>query len=230
MTIASETRSTNLAPRPALQTANVPRVILAGASSDVGKTTLALGIVGALRKRGRKVVAAKSGPDFIDSAHLTAVSGRPARNLDAWLTGEGSVASSFARASKEADIAIVEGAMGLFDGRHGCGDGSSAHLARILGAPVILVLDCAKVGSTVGAIAYGLANFDARIRVAGAILNRVEFSTCDHRSRCRPVSKHTGPRRRASGRAVDARDSASGVDRPCRLGVRPGIRRPRANG
>ena len=154
---------------------NFSRVILAGASSDVGRTTVALGVAGALRRRGTRVVAAKCGPDFIDTSHLAVVTGRPARNLDAWLGGEGSVVSSLAGAAlrANAEIAIVEGVMGLFDGRHGSGDGSAAHLARLIGAPVVLVLDCAKASSTVGAIAYGLKHFDARITVAGAILNRV---------------------------------------------------------
>jgi cobyrinic acid a,c-diamide synthase len=153
----------------------LPRVIFAGASSDVGKTSIALGVAGALRASGSTVVAAKCGPDFIDTAHLGAVTGRTARNLDAWISGEASVATSLARSAREAaaDIAIVEGVMGLFDGRHGSGDGSSAHVARLLGAPVVLVLDCAKAATTIGAIAYGLKHFDARINVAGAILNRV---------------------------------------------------------
>jgi cobyrinic acid a,c-diamide synthase len=153
----------------------LPRVIFAGASSDVGKTSIALGVAGALRERGRTVVAAKCGPDFIDTAHLGAVTGCTARNLDAWISGEASVAMSLARSAREAaaDIAIIEGVMGLFDGRHGSGDGSSAHVARLLGAPVVLVLDCAKAATTIGAIAYGLKHFDARINVAGAILNRV---------------------------------------------------------
>ncbi len=151
----------------------VPRIVIAGASSDVGKTTLALGIVGALRARGKRVVAAKCGPDFIDASHLAAASGRVARNLDPWLAGEAFVAASLARAGADCDIAVIEGAMGLFDGKHGSNEGSSAHVARILGAPVVLVLDCGKASATVGAIAYGLANFDKRLSVAGVVLNRV---------------------------------------------------------
>ena len=150
-----------------------PRLILAAPSSGSGKTTLAIGIVSALRARGLRVAAAKSGPDFIDAAHLSRASGAPARNLDAWLAPPAVVARSFARAAHGNDVTIVEGAMGLFDGRHGSGDGSTAHLARILDAPVVLVLDCAKASSTIGAIAYGLARFDPRVSVVGAILNRV---------------------------------------------------------
>lgn len=152
---------------------SLPRLVLAAASSDSGKTTLALGIVAALRRRGMRVAAAKCGPDFIDAAHLARASGRPARNLDAYLAPEALVRRSFERASADAEIAVVEGVMGLFDGRHGTGEGSTAHVARILAAPVVLVLDCAKASSTIGAIAYGLARFDPRVRVVGAILNKV---------------------------------------------------------
>lgn len=146
---------------------------MAAASSDSGKTTLALGIIAALRRRGTRLVAAKCGPDFIDAAHLARASGAPTRNLDAYLAPEALVRRSFDRATREADIAIVEGVMGLFDGRHGTGDGSTAHVARILAAPVVLVLDCSKASTTIGAIAYGLARFDPRVRVVGAILNKV---------------------------------------------------------
>jgi cobyrinic acid a,c-diamide synthase len=151
-----------------------PRIVLAAASSDGGKTTIALGLIGALRRRGLRVAAAKVGPDFIDAAHLARASGAPARNLDAWLAPPPAVLASFTRGAAEADVAVVEGVMGMFDGRHGTeSEGSTAHLARILDAPVILVLDCAKSAATIGAIAFGLARFDPRVRVAGAILNRV---------------------------------------------------------
>jgi cobyrinic acid a,c-diamide synthase len=151
----------------------LPRLVVAAASSDAGKTTVALGLIAALRRRGLAVAPFKTGPDFIDTAHLARAAGRTARNLDAWLTSEAAVRRSFVRGSASADLALIEGAMGLFDGRHGSGDGSSAHVARVLDAPVLLVLDCAKASSTIGAIAYGLAHFDPRLRIAGAILNRV---------------------------------------------------------
>lgn len=150
-----------------------PRIVLAAASSDGGKTTVALGLIGALRRRGLRVAAAKVGPDFIDAAHLARASGAPARNLDAWLTPPKTAADSFMRGAELADVSIIEGVMGLFDGRRGTGEGSTAHLARILDAPVVLVLDCAKSAATIGAIALGLARYDPRVRVIGAILNRV---------------------------------------------------------
>jgi cobyrinic acid a,c-diamide synthase len=150
-----------------------PRIVLAAASSDGGKTTTALGLIGALRRRGLRVCAAKTGPDFIDAAHLARASGAPARNLDAWLAPAHAVTTSFTRGAAQADIAVIEGVMGLFDGRHGSGEGSTAHLARILDAPVVLVLDCAKSAATIGAIAFGLARLDPRVRTVGAILNRI---------------------------------------------------------
>ena len=150
-----------------------PRLVLGAASSDSGKTTVAIGLIVALRRRGLTVATAKVGPDFIDATHLARASDRPTRNLDAWLAPEGEVFSSFVRGAMGADVAIVEGVMGLFDGRHGSGEGSTAHVARLLQSPVVLVLDCAKAASTIGAIAYGLARYDARINVAGVILNRV---------------------------------------------------------
>ncbi len=150
-----------------------PRIVFAAAHSDSGKTTLALGTIVALRRRGLSVAAAKSGPDFIDAAHLGRASGSTARNLDAYLAPEAVVARSFARGSRGVDITLIEGAMGLFDGRHGTGEGSTAHVARILDAPVVLVLDCVKSSATIGAIAFGLGRYDPRVRVVGAILNRV---------------------------------------------------------
>ncbi|HYZ17742.1 MAG TPA: cobyrinate a,c-diamide synthase, partial [Candidatus Acidoferrum sp.] len=149
-----------------------PRIILSAPSSDAGKTTVAIGLIAALRRRGLRVSAAKVGPDFIDAAHLARASGAAVRNLDPWLAPESAVLEAFARGAVDADVSIIEGVMGLFDGRHGSGDGSTAHAARVLDAPVVLVLDCAKASSTIGAIAYGLARYDPRLRVAGAILNR----------------------------------------------------------
>jgi cobyrinic acid a,c-diamide synthase len=149
-----------------------PRIVLSAASSDAGKTTIAIGLLATLRRRGLAVSAAKVGPDFIDAAHLARASGAAVRNLDPWLAPERAVLDAFVRGASEADVSIVEGVMGLFDGRHGSGEGSTAHAARLLDAPIVLILDCAKASTTVGAIAYGLARYDPRLNVAGAILNR----------------------------------------------------------
>jgi len=167
-----------------------PRLIFAAAASGSGKTTVALGVVAALRDRGLKVGAAKTGPDFIDAAHLARVAGSVTRNLDAWLAPPETVRAAFVRASDALEVTIVEGAMGLFDGRHGSGEGSSAHLARVLEAPVVLVLDCAHTSTTIGAIALGLARFDPRVRVAGVILNRVASDA--HAATVRKACAHAG--------------------------------------
>ena len=149
------------------------RIVFAAAASGSGKTTIAVGVIGALRRRGMRVAAAKVGPDFIDAAHLSAASGMPTRNLDTWLASPEGVRRSFARGAANVDITIIEGVMGLFDGRFGTDEGSTDSAARALDAPVVLVLDCGKASATVGAVALGLATFEPRLRVLGAILNRV---------------------------------------------------------
>jgi cobyrinic acid a,c-diamide synthase len=150
-----------------------PRLIISAAASGSGKTLASLGMLTLLRRRGLRVAAAKVGPDFIDAAHLSRAAHRPARNLDPWLAPESYVIASFSRGAAGADVCIVEGVMGLFDGRHGSSDGSTAHVARLLRTPVVAVLDCARASATVGAVAYGLAHFDPRVTLAGVILNRV---------------------------------------------------------
>lgn len=156
------------------QALGIPSIVVAAAASGAGKTTLALGLMAALRDRGLVVQAAKVGPDYIDTAYHARTTGRPSRNLDTWLANEAQVRASFARACVGADVAVIEGVMGLFDGRHGEIDaGSTAHLARTLGAPVLVAIDCAKSSATAAAVAWGLLRSDCRVEVAGAILNRV---------------------------------------------------------
>jgi cobyrinic acid a,c-diamide synthase len=153
---------------------STPTVVVAAAQSGAGKTTAALALVLALRARGLRVQPFKVGPDYLDASLLTWAAGRPCRNLDAWMLPEAHLLELFHRACRGADLAVVEGVMGLFDGRSGESDeASTAHVARLLQAPVALVLDARASARTVGAVALGLAALDRRLGVAGAILNRV---------------------------------------------------------
>ncbi|MEO9295289.1 MAG: cobyrinate a,c-diamide synthase [Nitrososphaera sp.] len=152
----------------------IPRIVIAGVTSGVGKTTVAIAIMSALHKKGYRVQPFKVGPDFIDPSYHTFVTGRQSRNLDAWLMGEAGIRECFGSACQGADIAVVEGVMGLYDGMSGKDDyASTAHVARILGAPVVLVIDAGKGARSIAAIALGFMQFDSRVKIAGIILNNV---------------------------------------------------------
>lgn len=147
---------------------------IAGTHSGVGKTTITLGLLAALRGRGLKVQPFKCGPDYIDAGHHTMAAGRTSRNLDTWMMGEEAVRSSFARASHNADAAVVEGVMGLFDGASSQSEeGSTAHVCRLLNMPVILVVDARAMARSIAALVHGFTSFDAELRVVGVIANRV---------------------------------------------------------
>jgi cobyrinic acid a,c-diamide synthase len=148
-------------------------VVIAGTHSGVGKTTVATGLMAALRRAGHRVGAAKVGPDFIDPGYHSVAVGRPSRNLDIWMSGADAIAPLAARAGAGDDLLVIEGVMGLFDG---AGDGtpsSTADVARLLEAPVILVVDAASMSQSVAALVHGFATLDQRVRVAGLVLNRV---------------------------------------------------------
>ncbi|OAI47049.1 hypothetical protein AYO44_10245 [Planctomycetaceae bacterium SCGC AG-212-F19] len=151
-----------------------PALLIAGTHSGCGKTTVALALMAALRRRGQVVQPFKVGPDFIDPGHHTAVCGRTSRNLDTWMLSEELVRRTFACASAGADIAVIEGVMGLFDGR-GPADlrGSSAGIARLLDVPVVLVVDAEGMAASIAAVVKGFATLDPAVRVAGVICNRV---------------------------------------------------------
>ncbi len=149
------------------------RLVIAAPTSGAGKTTVATGLMAALRGRGLNVSPHKVGPDYIDPTYHALATGRPGRNLDAVLVGEHLIAPLFANAARDADVAVVEGVMGLFDGRGSTGEGSTAHVAGLIDAPVLLVVDGSRQSTSVAALVHGFATYDPRVRVAGVLLNRV---------------------------------------------------------
>lgn len=153
-------------------------MVIAAPASGSGKTTVATGLIGALRQAGHTVAPFKVGPDFIDPGYHGLAAGRPGRNLDPVLVGEGLIGPLYAHGAGGADIAVIEGVMGLFDGRIGPSAatpaaGSTAHVARLLGAPVVLVIDARGQSQSIAALLHGFSTFDTATRVAGVILNRV---------------------------------------------------------
>jgi cobyrinic acid a,c-diamide synthase len=150
-----------------------PRLVVAGTHSGVGKTTVATGLVAALRRAGHRPAAAKVGPDFIDPGYHALASRRPPRNLDAWMCGADAIGPLAARAAEGADVLVVEGVMGLFDGASDGTPTSTADVARMLGAPVVLVVDAKAMSTSVAALVSGFARYDPGVEVAGVILNRV---------------------------------------------------------
>jgi len=150
-------------------------LIIAGTASAVGKTTVATGLMAALTRRGVSVGPAKVGPDFIDPGYHALATGRPGRNLDAWICGTDAIVGLAARASQGCQVLVVEGVMGLFDGS-GDPEGpsaSTAQVAALLDAPVVLVVDAAAMSGSVAALVTGFTRFDPAVTVAGVVLNRV---------------------------------------------------------
>ncbi|MDN5345321.1 MAG: cobyrinic acid a,c-diamide synthase, partial [Clostridia bacterium] len=154
------------------------RVVIAGTRSGVGKTSIATGLMAALAARGYKVQGFKVGPDYIDPSYHTLATGRPSRNLDTFLMSPANVLEVCSRASSGADIAIIEGVMGLYDGHRDDGSGSTAAIARLLAAPVLLVVDATSRGQSVAAEVLGYQSLDKNLHLAGVILNQV--SNEDH--------------------------------------------------
>lgn len=151
-----------------------PVIVIAGTTSGVGKTTVSMGIMHKLAECGYMVQPFKIGPDFIDPCYHTFVTGRQSRNLDLWLMGKKGVLECFDRNSWDADLSVIEGVMGLFDGISGKRNfGSTAHISKILDASVILVVDAAKTSHSIAAMILGYTKLDPRLNVAGIIINNV---------------------------------------------------------
>ena len=204
----------------------LPRVVVAAAASGQGKTTIAVGLMAALTRAGHVVAGAKVGPDYIDPGYHALATGRPGRNLDPWLQGEARILPLLAYAAgtpTPADLTIIEGVMGLFDGRLGAdGWASTAHLAALSASPVLLVIDISSAARTVAAIVHGLRSFDPRVHVAGVILNKA--GSTRHADEVRRSVEQLG----LPVLGVLPRDA--GVSAPSRhLGLVPAAERPEAS-
>ncbi|MFF9980233.1 cobyrinate a,c-diamide synthase [Streptomyces erythrochromogenes] len=153
---------------------DVPRLVIAAPSSGSGKTTVATGLMAAFAERGLAVSPHKAGPDYIDPGYHALATGRPGRNLDAFMCGPDLVAPLFAHGAAGCDLAVVEGVMGLYDGAAGRGElASTAQVAKLLRAPVALVVDASSQSRSVAALVHGFASFDPQVRLGGVILNKV---------------------------------------------------------
>ena len=156
----------------------IPTLVIAGVGSGVGKTTVTLGLLETLRRRGLKVQPFKVGPDFIDPGFHALVAGRPSYSLDGWMCSREHVRATVARHAADADLALIEGVMGCFDGRGAQNDeGSTAEIAKWLGAPVVLVADAGAMARSAGAVVLGFESFDPELRLAGVLFNRVAGDT-----------------------------------------------------
>lgn len=152
----------------------IPRLVIAGTNSGVGKTTIATGIMGALKRKGFNVQGYKVGPDYIDPSYHTLITGKTSRNLDTWMLEPQIVAELFQNSAGKANFSVIEGVMGLFDGFRGNQkQGSTASVAKLLKAPVLLIIDVKAMAGSAAAIAFGFSKLDPELNVAGIILNRV---------------------------------------------------------
>ena len=153
-----------------------PRIIIAGLKGGSGKTTLSLGLIAAFRKKGMKVIPFKKGPDYIDGGWLSTAAGTPCYNLDTFLISESRIIPSFVNHAKSADIAVIEGNRGFYDGMDEQGTHSTAELAKMLKSPVLLIVDCTKATRTIAAIISGIQKFDAGVEIKGVVLNYIAGS------------------------------------------------------
>ncbi len=153
---------------------SIPRIVIAGTHSGVGKTTIATALMAAFHRRGLRVQPFKVGPDFIDPGFHEVACGRKSRNLDAWMLSRTANIEILARACADADLALIEGVMGLFDGREANAEsGSTAEMAKWLGAPVLLVVDASAMARSAAALVSGFETFDPALNLAGVLFNRI---------------------------------------------------------
>jgi cobyrinic acid a,c-diamide synthase len=170
---------------------DLPRFVVAAPASGHGKTTVATGLMVALARRGLTVAGSKVGPDFIDPGYHATATGRAGRNLDPFLVGEQRIVPLLLHGARSADVAVIEGVMGLFDGRLGtAGEASTAHVAALTASPVLLVVDISHASRTHAAVIAGLAAFDPSVRIAGVILNKAR--TARHADEVRDALAPTG--------------------------------------
>jgi cobyrinic acid a,c-diamide synthase len=152
----------------------IPRLVIAGTSSGVGKTTVMVGLCRALRNRGLKLAVFKAGPDYLDPTFHRRAAGVQSHTLDGWMMGKAAVLDTFARVSRNADLALVEGVMGLFDGASAASEeGSTAQLAKWLQSPIVLVVDASGMARTLAALVQGFTNFDPQVHLAAVICNNI---------------------------------------------------------
>ncbi|RNJ77370.1 MAG: cobyrinate a,c-diamide synthase, partial [Nitrosopumilus sp. H13] len=168
----------------------IPRIVIAGATSGVGKTSVACAVIRALQKSGRTVRPFKVGPDYIDPGYLSSVSGAEAYNLDVWLMGKRRLLESFVSHS-DSDVSVIEGVMGYYDGSGGdTNNASTHHVASITKSPVLLVLDASRTARSIAATALGFQKFHRNSRISGIILNKIGSKR--HEALCRAALNNTG--------------------------------------
>jgi len=171
---------------------NAPRVVLSSVGSDSGKTLVSAAVIAILRGKGHKVQPFKIGPDYIDTMYHTAAAGRASRNIDSWIMGEEGVREAFANGMRGADMAIIEGVRGLYEGASPIEDaGSTVHVAKILKAPVVIVLNSPSRTRTAAACSLGMRAMDREARIAGVILNKVSDERHEAKLR-QAISYYTG--------------------------------------
>jgi cobyrinic acid a,c-diamide synthase len=153
---------------------NIPRIVIAGTNSGCGKTTTAIGLMAALSRKNYRIQGFKAGPDYIDPSHHTHVTAIPSRNLDTWMIERDKLLELFEHSARNADISIIEGVMGMFDGYDALDErGSTAHLAKMLAAPVVLVINAQSMARSAAAMVNGYKSFDKNVQVVGVIANNI---------------------------------------------------------